>query len=91
MDTEGELFYTEKHDFDIDLVLTALKRCPVDDRDVDIRQYLVAYNELCRYWLWTEVNFTNRRTDAIWAVCGQFCFIAELNELITYTYKYPNP
>ena len=49
MDTEGELFYTEKHDFDIDLVLTALKRCPVDDRDVDIRQYLVAYNELCRF------------------------------------------
>ena len=33
---------------------------------------------------------TDRRTDEIWAVCEQFCFIAVLNEL-TYTYKYHNP
>lgn len=48
METAGDIFHTEKHDFDLELVLTALKKCPLDDEDVDMCQYLVAYNELCR-------------------------------------------
>lgn len=48
MEQESDIFYKEKHDFDLDLVLSALKRCPLEDRDVDVREYLVAYNELCR-------------------------------------------
>ncbi|XP_060606892.1 ceramide-1-phosphate transfer protein-like [Ruditapes philippinarum] len=45
-----EIFpHNEKHDFDLELVLEALKRCPCENGDIDLREYLVAYNELCRY------------------------------------------
>lgn len=47
MEPDG-LVFTGKHDFDLTIVLEALKKCPLDDGDVDIREYLVAYNELCR-------------------------------------------
>lgn len=40
----------EKHDFDLELVLEALKRCPCENGDIDLREYLVAYNELCRFF-----------------------------------------
>ncbi|KAL4220878.1 Glycolipid transfer protein (GLTP) [Mactra antiquata] len=42
--------HSKKHDFDLELVLTALKNCPTDDGDVDLKYYLQAYNELCRFF-----------------------------------------
>lgn len=42
--------HNAKHDFDLEMVLEALKKCPVGNGDVDLRQYLVAYNELCRFF-----------------------------------------
>ncbi|XP_045161715.2 ceramide-1-phosphate transfer protein-like [Mercenaria mercenaria] len=49
-----EIFpHNENHDFDLELVLQALKRCPAGGGDIDLREYLVAYNELCRFFKMT--------------------------------------
>lgn len=47
----------QRHDFDLELVLSALKKCPTSDRDIDLREYLVAYNELCRFFRLTGSLF----------------------------------
>jgi len=44
----GHVFAAVKHDFDLEHVLDALNRCPLENDDVDMQQYLLAYNELCR-------------------------------------------
>ena len=37
-----------KHDFDLDYVYNALKRCKQKDEFVNLEEYLLAYHELCR-------------------------------------------
>ena len=45
---ETSAFHTKKHDFDLQVVLRALRMSQLDGTDVSIPHYLQAYAELCR-------------------------------------------
>ncbi|XP_041378516.1 ceramide-1-phosphate transfer protein-like isoform X2 [Gigantopelta aegis] len=40
----------EKHDFDLEVVLDAFRRCHADDNTLLMSEYLRAYTELCRFF-----------------------------------------
>lgn len=49
MDSQETIaFPTNKHDFDLEVVLRALRMSQLDGTDVSIPHYLQAYAELCR-------------------------------------------
>lgn len=54
----AELCADKKHDFDLEMVLEAFKRCLQPDGTLSIDQYLIAFHELCRFFSLTGKLFS---------------------------------
>ncbi|KAK7473305.1 hypothetical protein BaRGS_00035437 [Batillaria attramentaria] len=62
----AEFITDHKHDFDLEIVLDAFKKCHQSDGTVSIDEYLRAFHELCRFFRLTGKLFGFVAKDLEW-------------------------